>query len=131
MHEVLLEEDLLAVTFEHLGLRHLRMAAATCGTWRSVAARTEEGWRILSPFRTIGAKHKGAAPNQFDSPTCMTDLPNEQICVADTLNHRVICASTCGEPLRMIGINGHKVGELSYPRGLACDGSHIYVADTG
>jgi DNA-binding beta-propeller fold protein YncE len=123
--------DLLAVLFEHLGLRHLRIAAATCAAWAAAAAATAEGWRILSPMRMIGTSLRGTAPGQYHRPTCLAQLPDGQLCVADTFNHRIVCLSPHGDPIRLIGILGDGPGEFRFPRGVACDGQYLYVAETG
>lgn len=123
--------DVLAVVFEHLGVRWLRLAAPTCSAWALAASHTIEGWRILSPSHAIGTSACGSAPGQFQRPTCIARLPGEKLCVADTFNHRIVCMTPAGEPYRIIGLGGFKPGELSYPRGLACDGTHLFVCDTG
>ena len=165
---VLLAEDLLAVVFEDLGLRHLLVAAATCTAWHKIASQTQEGWRILTVRGVFGSG--GTAPGQFNRPTCMVALPSGLCLTADTFNHRLIlhdcervhqmlgvevrqvqgpffhvtpsrrtcrAALSCEQsqpsidPCPCVNPQGHGPGELQFPRGLACDGSHIYVVETG
>eukprot|EP00966_Prymnesium_polylepis_P317440 7334027-Prymnesium_polylepis.1 len=61
MATVLLLADTLAVLFEHLGLRHVSVAACTCSAWAAAAELTVSGWRILSPSRVLGGV-RGVAP---------------------------------------------------------------------
>ena len=148
------DEDVLAVLFEHLGLQHLGAAAATCASWAAAAGRTTLSWRILAPQKTLGGG-RGTAPGQLQRPTCLVGLPSairapaapehdlpvlvqtqvsppmQTVAIADTFNHRLVCVDSDGEPTRLIGVAGHEVGEFSFPRGLAYDGAHIYVAETG
>ena len=61
----------------------------------------------------------------------VTSLCRRAVAVADTFNHRLIYLNSDLEPIRLIGVAGHRIGEFSFPRGLACDGAHLYVVETG
>lgn len=59
-------------------------------------------------------------------------LPGGDVCVADTNNHRLQVLSRSGEVRGVIGRGpGSGSGDFQQPTGLACDGTFLYVADSG
>ena len=90
----------------------------------------QEERRVLRPSHSLGWGN--AVLSQFCSPSGVTLLPGQKLCVADTNNHRLQVLSMAGEVQRIFGQGpGSGIGDFQQPTGLACDGESLYVADSG
>ena len=83
----------------------------------------------LGESKTIGARRVGAG--KFACPRGVALDQNDNILVADSLNHRIQAISLTGEPLGSFGTIGLDPGCLDTPYDVAMDtAGNIVVADT-
>ena len=80
---------------------------------------------------------------RLNEPSCITALPDGNLCVADTKHHRLVILTPEGQPLAYLteyddgctpsGTAGRKPlrQPLNLPRGIACDDTALYVAEVG
>mmetsp|Transcript_43039 Transcript_43039/g.71537 ORF Transcript_43039/g.71537 Transcript_43039/m.71537 type:complete len:334 (-) Transcript_43039:30-1031(-) len=131
---VLLDENILSVIFNTLGLQRIFAVAAVCTVWADAAVDKEDEWTFLKPLAKIG-RGRGCAPGQFQFPSYMSSIgasrtwPRGGVCVVDSHNNRIVLIQSDGEPLCLIGDAGDCVGQFSFPKGVACDQQRIFVVD--
>jgi len=127
---VLLDDNLLGLIFEPLGLRCVLLVSATCSIWADAAANKAEEWSILLEEGSTIGRGRGCAPGQFQRPTFIAALPEGGLCVSDSHNHRLVLLRRDGEVGALIGDGGDGLGEFLFPMGVACDGKVVFVADS-
>ena len=128
--DVVSEVSMVALIFEPLGMQLSLLAGATCRVWHEAARQLVESWAVLRPSHSLGWGNE--VLSQFKSPSGITLLPNGDLCVADTNNHRLQVLCRTGEVKAVLGMGpGGAMGEFQQPTGVVCDGNALYVADSG
>ena len=124
---LVLQEALL----DTVGVLGIRLGAINIAWAEAVSGRRKKVWRVLKrePEKDLGGQ--GRAQGQLWYPHDVTSLPEGAVCVADTFNHRLqIFSKEQGAAPRIIGSFGTQPGQFMWPRGVACDGTSLYVADS-
>ena len=94
---------------------------------------------VLALSFSIGGEYDGTLSGDaiaFNEPSCLTALPDGELCVADTKNHRLVILTPEGQPRAFLTerpqtSRGKKSSQLQKPRGVACDDYNIYVSEVG
>ena len=71
------------------------------------------------------------APPELNHPTHVVVLPGGGVVVAECATSELLHLSAEGGMLGTLGARGAGASEVSAPRGLACDGEALFVADGG
>ena len=128
--DALQSPDVLAGIMLSLGLGQAHRVARVCIAWQHASLALREEQRVLRPSHSLGWGNETLS--QFRSPSGIIPLPNGDLCIADTNNHRLQVLSRSGEVRAVFGQGpGGAAGEFQQPTGLACDGVMLYVADSG
>ena len=64
------------------------------------------------------------------TPSCVTALPDGELCIADTGSHRLIIVTPEGQP-RAVLHGGEGRDALKLPRGVVSDATALYVSEVG
>jgi len=162
VEKTLLSPDLLIFVFEslrlELGLRSMFLGGV-CATWRDMAARRRDSWRLLRVLRgffmhTVGeaalASKFSASCMPLNWPTDVCALPGGAVCIVDRNNGRLQILSPA-EPHAPVytttGVINRRTLRRSPPGpptgvidpyvfkgdpfGVACAGDHLFVSDSG
>jgi hypothetical protein len=111
--------------------------ASVCSRWAAEAqakARQLAVLRCQGPLgRTTGTGPAGLyiLPPRLSHPTHVVVLPGGEVVVAECATSQLLHLSAEGELLGTLGARGAGASEVAAPRGLACDGEALYVADGG
>ena len=78
----------------------------------------------------LGTDASGGEALKFDGPSGVAALPDGELCVADTNNHRLVILTPEGQPRAFLhGGDGKEA--LKLPRGVAADATALYVTEVG
>jgi len=123
--------DIMSQVLCHLSLPELEMLGQVCSTWSEAVSMAREERRVLRYEGSLGGS-KGSRTGELDLPFFVCVLPNRDVCVADFFNHRLQALSYPRAPSNRVLVGRQPNGmELSCPMGVACDGEHVYVAESG
>jgi len=129
--------DVLEVIFEHCGLLHLRTLKCVCKPWCALAREMPTRWATAS---IAGHLHLDL-DEQIEVQFAVRLPDGGGLAVADIRNARILFFSpsdldaqtgggTGACASRIIGCYGPAPGDFDEPRGLATDGTHLFVADS-
>ena len=127
--DVLLNPDLQISLLDNVGVHGIGLGAINQSWSVAVRERRKTVWKVLQrePEKDVGTK-----PGQLDRPFAVAALPEGAVCVSDSGSHRLqIFSKVQGAAPRVIGEEGEKPGQFIFPRGVACDGTSLYVSDSG
>ena len=84
---------------------------------------------VVAFERTFGESGRGNG--QFRLPRHICSLPDNNLCVSDTVNQRLQILTPDGEWCQNIGEPGSANGQLRGPCGVACEGGMLFVVEGG
>ena len=80
---------------------------------------------------TLGSDSGGGGEGlRFNGPSCIAALPDGELCVADTQNHRLVILTPEGQPRAFLH-GGEGRDALRLPRGIAADATALFVTEIG
>ena len=68
---------------------------------------------------------------ELNAPSCITVLPDGELCIADTQEHRLVIVTPEGAPRAYLHGGEGKQEALRLPRGVVCDDTALYVSEVG
>ena len=133
--QVLQSADMLHSILDRLGRISIQGAAPVCRSWREAAARKVLEWRVLTPSHTM-VSAPGERYSEFVTTLCDWTRPTPSgetvwVIVSDTHQNRMACLDRDGRKLASVGRLGSGPLEFNKPRGLATDGTGLYVVESG
>lgn len=81
--------------------------------------------------RSFGESGDGEDTTCFRMPRYLCCLPNGNLCIADSLNERLLIVTPDGALVKSLCEAGAEPGKLRGPSGLASDGSNLFVCEAG
>src|SRR5207245_2347434 len=87
---------------------------------------------FLTIWGKFGFAWKGASQGVFDNPWGVGVDKDDNVYIADTLNHRIQKSTSHGAFICQWGNRGNTVGQVNFPYGIAVDREgFVYVVDSG
>jgi len=124
--------DVLEVIFEHLGLTRLPTLKCVCTSWWALAREMRARWATAT---IAGQVNPELILGGLDAPYAVRLPDDGGLAVTDAANACILLFSPSdldgtGAAFRIIGCRGASPGDLKKPKGLATDGTHLFVADS-